>query len=150
MRFVLIAGALAFAACRSSSGPAPVTAVSSAQEAVQAFMKAAADSNLTRMGELWGTARGLAANQMAAADHHKRLVVMQAYLKGDSVRVVSETPVRGRDNERDLVVQLYRLRGTCIKPIPFSTVRTGSGAWLVHSVNISAAGNPARPCDGGR
>ncbi|MGQ0704009.1 MAG: hypothetical protein ACT4PM_12835 [Gemmatimonadales bacterium] len=150
MRFVLMSGALVLAACRSSSGPAPVTPVSSAQEAVRAFMNAAADSNLTRMGELWGTERGLAAKQMAPADHYKRLVVMQAYLKGDSIRVVSETPVRGRDNERDLVVELYRLRGACVKSIPFNTVRAGSGTWLVQSVNVGAAGNPAHPCDGGR
>ena len=146
MRIQLLICAAAMAGC-GRGAPAPVEPVSSSEAAVRGFMKAAADSNLTRMGELWGTARGPGRRSVSEADYGKLLVVMQAYLRGDSIRVVSDQAAAGRDDQRNVVIQLYR--GTCVKQIPMLTVRTAKGAWLVQEADLNAAGNPARPCDRG-
>ena len=71
----------------------------------------------------------------------------QAYLRGDSARIVSDIASTEDPNRRRLTVALYR--GTCVKQIPFTTVRIKSGGWIVESVDLSAAGNPARPCEPG-
>jgi hypothetical protein len=70
---------------------------------------------------------------------------MQTYLRGDSSRVVTDVPVSGSDNQRRVIVALYR--PGCVKQIPAIVTRTKSGSWLVENVDISTAGNPARPCE---
>jgi len=146
MRIPLVCCAMVLVAC-GARAPAPVEPVSSSEAAVRAFMQAAADSNVTRMGNLWGTARGPGRPSLSQADYAKLVVVMQAYLRGDSIRVLYDRPRAGTESERDVAIQLFR--GTCVKQIPVTTVRTAGGAWLVQSVDLSAAGNPARPCDRG-
>jgi hypothetical protein len=34
-----------------------------------------------------------------------------------------------------------------VKQIPAIVTRARSGGWLVENIDISAAGNPARPCE---
>ena len=135
------AGLLLVAGC-SSGGGGSATPVASSAEAVSAFMRAAADSNLTRMAELWGTASGPADRTQL---NDKRLTVLQVYLKGDSTRVLADEPVTGSSNQRRVSIALYR--GSCVKQFPVFTVRLGDGGWIVQNVNIELAGNPARPCE---
>lgn len=147
MRAPLIPILVVLAACgggsNANTGTTPRT---SSPQAVTAFMRAAADSNMSRMAQLWGSSKG-PVSQVPVANLEKRLVVLQAYLKGDSTRIVTDMPVQGDENHRHLTVALYR--GTCVKQIPFTTVRTKDGGWIVEEVNVAAAGNPARPCEGG-
>jgi len=134
-------------ACGGSSGPksaATAPVVSSAQ-AVRMFMQAAADSNLTRMGELWGSDGGPAAQTGNPSDYEKRLFIMQTYLRGDSIQVVSDMAVPGDNSHRRVTIALYRR--SCPKQIPMTLVRTKAGGWIVNSVDLNAAGNPARPCE---
>jgi hypothetical protein len=76
--FVLL---LALAACgggpgpTASAGPAPTP-----EQAVRSFMQAAADSNLTRMAQLWGTRAGSAAKTGQPPDYQRRIAIMQFYL----------------------------------------------------------------------
>ena len=144
MRNLLLAALLPALACGGSTGSAPTAPLGSSPEAVTAFMRAAADSNLTRMAQLWGTERGPVA-EAPLDNYEKRVAVMQAYLHGDSTRIVSDVAVPGDANRRKLSVALYR--GSCVKQIPFTTVRIKSGGWIVESVDLSMAGNPARPCE---
>jgi hypothetical protein len=116
-----------------------------ADQVVRAFMKAVADSNLMRMGDLWGSSRGPANATHEPPEYEKRIAVMQIYLRGDSIRVIANTAVRGNENERQLAVELHR--GTCVKLIPFTAIRSSKG-WLVGTVDIGAAGSPTRPCGG--
>jgi len=146
MRNLSLAALLLVAACGGSIGSAPTAPVGSSPEAVTAFMRAAADSNLTRMAQLWGTERG-PVSEAPLDNYEKRVAVMQAYLHGDSTRVVSDVAMAGDPNRRKLSVALYR--GTCVKQIPFTTVRIKSGGWIVEAVDLTAAGNPARPCESG-
>jgi len=144
MRYALVCTAAVITACGGGSGGS-VAPVASADQAASAFMKAAADSNMSRMAELWGTSRG-PASQTRQQDFERKLVVIQAYLRGDSARIVSNVGMAGDDNRRRLVIALHR--GTCVKQIPATMVRTGGG-WIVQAVDLTAAGNPARPCDPG-
>jgi hypothetical protein len=146
MRNLLPAALLLATACGGRTGSAPTAPVASSAEAVTAFMRAAADSNLTRMAQLWGTERG-PVSEVPLDNYEKRVAVMQAYLRGDSARIVSDIASTEDPNRRRLTVALYR--GTCVKQIPFTTVRIKSGGWIVESVDLNAAGNPARPCEPG-
>jgi len=148
MRAPLIPILLVLAACGGGGSTANTDTAprSSSPQAVTAFMRAAADSNMSRMAQLWGSSKG-PVSQAPVANFEKRLVVLQAYLKGDSTRIITDMPVQGDVSHRHLTVALYR--GTCVKQIPFTTVRTKDGGWIVEAVDVAAAGNPARPCDGG-
>jgi hypothetical protein len=137
---------LVLAACGGSNANTATTPRTSSPQAVTAFMRAAADSNITRMAQLWGTSKG-PVSQAPVPNYEKRLAVLQAYLHGDSTHVVSDMPVQGDANHRQVIVALYR--GTCVKQIPVTTVRIKEGTWIVEQVNVVAAGNPARPCEGG-
>ncbi len=146
MHRLLLPAMLLASACGGGSGSAPASPVGSSPEAVAAFIRAVADSNITRMAELWGTDRG-PASQTHPDNYEKRLAVMQAYLRGDSTRIVSDAATPGDQNRRRVSIALYR--GTCVKQIPLTTVHTKKGGWIVESVDLSFAGNPARPCDQG-
>ncbi len=147
--FAVLAGLSALAACgggAASGGNAAVAPISSPSLAMRAFMQAAADSNLARMAQLWGTADGSAAETGKPPGWEKRLIVMQAYLRGDSTHLVSDVPVTGKENQRRVIVALYRTG--CVKQIPATVTRGKAGGWLVEEVDVLAAGNPARPCEG--
>jgi hypothetical protein len=106
-------------------------------------MKAVADSNLATMGALWGTARGSASQTRQPPDWERRVAIMQAYLQNDSFRVTADVP-SSDPNRRELLVEIKRQ--ACTWSVPFVAVKSGQG-WLVTQVDISTAGNPARPCD---
>jgi len=130
----------------SSSGRGPEAApVLSAGQAMRDFMKAAADSNLTRMGQLWGTSRGPAQETGVPDNFEKRLVVLQLYLRADSSRVVSDVARSGKSDQREVKVDLYR-QG-CKKQVPALMIRLGNQGWIVNEIDLVPAGNPARPCE---
>jgi hypothetical protein len=117
----------------------------SAPAAVQGFMQAVADSNLTKMAFLWGTANGPAAKTRQPPDYGRRIAIMRAYLRSDSFRLVSD--VAESPDRRALQVQIRRQ--TCTWDVPFVAVKTTDGSWLVTQVDLAAAGNPSRPCQEG-
>jgi hypothetical protein len=114
---------------------------------VDAFMQAVADSNLTAMGNLWGTSAGPAAKTKQPSDWEKRIAVMQAYLRNESHRVVSDAPAGGDTRH---TVQVEIRRQLCTWVVPFTAIKLGDGTWLVNQVDVTAAGNPAQPCAPGR
>ena len=135
--------AVVLAACGGGSAPSAVTPTTSARGAVDAFMQAVADSNLTRMSQLWGTSAGPAARTRQPADWERRLAIMQAYLQNESHRVVSDAPAGGESRH---AVQVEIRRQLCTWLVPFTAIRLGDGDWIVNQVDLTAAGNPARPC----
>jgi hypothetical protein len=140
-RFLLAAGALT-AAC--GGGSPAVNPAGSSSEVVRDFLKAAADSNMSRMADLWGDARGPAGQTRSIKEWQRRLIVMQVYLRGDSAKVQSNTPDPEDQNRRRLGILLFRMN--CTTQIPITTIRTRSGGWVVYNVELTKAGNPARPC----
>jgi hypothetical protein len=136
---------LLLVACGGGSAPQAQPA-SSASGAVQSFMQAVADSNVVKMANLWGTASGPAAKTNQPPDWQRRVAIMQAYLRNDSFRITSDEPDTD-PSRRALQVQIKRK--TCTWIVPFTTVKSRDGIWIVTQVDLAAAGNPARPCQEG-
>lgn len=140
-----VAVALVLAACGGGKPPSTAAAPApSAERAVQDFMRAVADSNLTKMAQLWGSAKGPAATTGEPTDYQRRVLIMQAYLRGAEYRIMSNDPAPDATGERILQVELKREH--CDKIIPFTVLRSGD-IWLVNKVDLGAAGSPGRPCD---
>ena len=131
---------LLLSAC--GGGSAPVQPAHSASTAVEGFMQAVADSNLGKMASLWGTTSGPASKTHQPPDYERRIAIMQAYLRSDGFRIISDVA----EGEKRRAVQVQLRRETCTWNVPFVTVSTADGTWLVNSVDLNAAGNPARPC----
>jgi len=140
------AAALLLAACSGggAGGTSQVPPANTASAAVKDFMKAVADSNLTTMANLWGSANGPAGKTRQPADYERRITVMQAYLSHDDFRILSDVP-DGVDTRRAMQVQIRRQ--ACTWDIPFTVIQLANGSWLINRVDLAAAGNPARPCD---
>jgi hypothetical protein len=142
----VLASGIVLAACGGGSSDESSAPVASAADAAMGFMRAAADSNVTRMAELWGSSGGPASKTNQPNDYQRRVVVMQTFLWSDSSKVVGQAAVPGDNNRRTVTVAIWR--GGCMKQFPLTMVRTGDGAWLVSNVDLALTGNPARPCDG--
>src|SRR2546421_7638692 len=124
-----------------SAGPAP----QSMNESVSQFLAAVKANDLKRMGELWGTERGPAANNMNSGVLQQRLTVIQKYLDHTGYRII-EGPllVPGHDELRTFRVELQR--ANCNQVMPIDVVRTHSGGWLVYDVHLESAGSPGARC----
>ena len=105
-------------------------------------MQAVADSNLSKMADLWGTSGGAAARTKQPSDWERRIAIIQAYLRSEGFRVTSD--VAEADGRRAVQVEIRR--EACTWSVPFVAVKTGDGSWLVNQVDLTQAGNPARPC----
>jgi hypothetical protein len=137
-----IAAAIVTAAC-GGRAPGAAEPATSARETITAFMRAVADSNLTKMAELWGSSKGSAASTRQPSDYEKRIVVIQSYLRSDDYRVA--TDAGEGDGRRSMQIELRRQ--ACTWTVPFTLIKADNGNWLVAGVDLTRAGNPARPCD---
>ena len=142
MRRLAVLVALGSLGCGSRPGaPGP----QSMTEALARFFAAVQANDLERMGTLWGTERGPAAQWMKADELHKRLAVIQKYLTHDGYRVAEgPLPVPGHDNQRTLRIELQRAGCNMIQPIDL--IRAKSGAWLVYDVHLESLRNPVVGC----
>lgn len=146
-RAALLVPVLLLAACGGSRGPTAggvAPSFASPTEVVTEFMQAVADSNLTRMGQLWGTPRGPAAVTGEPSNWQRRVVVIQLWLQGGTSRVIGEDRTAAGDR-RTVTIDLAR--GGCNRQVPFTVLRQSNGSWMIIEVNLEAAGNPARPCN---
>jgi hypothetical protein len=141
-----LVSSLALAACGGGARATTTTTapVASPRETVSAFLAAAADSNLARMGALWGTARGAAARTGQPQDWERRVYVMQTYLRNTTHQIVAEDKGLA-DNQR--IVQVKIRREDCEYMVPFTTIRDNQGGWLVNAFDVRSAGAPGRPCN---
>ena len=134
----------ALTACSNGQGPeTPVP--QSMNESVAQFLAAVKANDLKRMGELWGTERGPAAQSMNGEVLRQRLTVIQKYLDHTGYRVI-EGPllVPGHQELRTYRVELQR--ASCNQVMPMDLIKTHSGGWLVYDVHLEAAGSPAGRC----
>ena len=115
-------------------------------QVVEEFMRATSDSNLTRMAELWGSAKGSAKKTDFPKDYQKRMVIMNAYLKGIDVRALSE--IDG-DIPTQRIVTTELSSGNCRVVLPVVTVKTKEG-WIVQNFDLNQAAKVNRPCDDGK
>jgi len=114
-------------------------------ESISQFLTAVKANDQKRMGELWGTERGPAVNNMNSRALQQRLTVIQKYLDNSGYRII-EGPllVPGHDDRRTYRVELQR--SNCNHVLPIEVVRTRSGGWLVYDVHLESAGNPTGRC----
>jgi hypothetical protein len=115
-------------------------------ESLAQFLAAVKANDLSRMGGLWGTERGPAAQRMDAKTLRQRLTVIQKYLDHAGYRIVEgPVPAPARADLRTYRVELQRDRG-CQHVVQIDLVVTGSGGWLVYDVHLESVGNPAATC----
>jgi hypothetical protein len=137
------AAALTLAACGGRAETIPVP--EEPEATIRAFMAAVRGSDLRAMADLWGTSRGPASRSMSRTELEQRLTVIRIYLAHDSYEILPPgLAAEPNANERAYTVRLAR-RG-CTPAVPFTLVRYGAG-WIVASIDLAAAGNPARSCD---
>jgi hypothetical protein len=113
--------------------------------AVQEFMRAVADSNLTRMAELWGTDRG-PASKTHPKDYEKRIVIMQLFLHGVQARTLGDVP-SSKSGLRSVTTELAH--NGCKVTISIDVVKAKDG-WLVQNFDLAEAGRVNQPCDNGK
>jgi len=128
--------------CGQSSMQVPPSP--SPESAVETFLTSVADSNLAKMAQFWGTAKGSAAETKEPSDYLKRIEVMQVYLRHNSFEIASTRPSQDGDDARDILVDLQR--GTCVRQVPVQVVRTRASRWIIRNIDLTALGNPLAPC----
>jgi hypothetical protein len=126
-------------------GRAAAQAPQTPEAALNAFMKAVADSNLGRMTELWGTAKGSASKTKQPSDYQRRVYILYAYLRGASHRVTMVQPDTSEGKSRTMLVEFRR--DDCEKSAQVRTVKSKSEGWLVNWIDIAAVGTPGRSCN---
>ncbi len=142
---LLAAGAVGCAGATSTAGTTTSGLIpSSPSAAVEEFIRAASDSNLARMSQLFGSDGGSAAVTNQPKDHGQRMIIMQAYLGGVSVRALGE--VASGDRGRRLVTTEIS-RGPCRVVVPVTVVQV-RGGWIVNAFDLSEVAQVNTPCDG--
>jgi len=111
--------------------------------AVEEFMHAVADSNLTRMAQLFGNAKGASARTHQPANYEKRMVATQLFLRGVQVRTLGDVPTE-KGGMRAITTQLAH--NGCTVTLSVNVVRAREG-WLVHDFDLERAAQVNRPCD---
>ena len=148
MRIRFLLAALLLSACGGHSGPtstAPQMAPSATPEsAVRAFIKAADDSNIVQMSQLFGTDKGSAYATHQPADYQRKLEVIQLYLRNIKYTVGRIHPA---DNDpTHTVVDVIIDRKACSRTMPVTAVQSAKDGWMVNQLDLNTAGNPSRPC----
>ena len=139
MRRLFVACSALALACGGGHNQLPVPATMN--DAVNQFLDAVQAKDIPRMGRLWGSARGPAAQWMSDSILHMRMSVVQRYLQAPGYRIV-EGPlaVPGRNDRRLFQVELQRPQ--CARVQPIEIVQTHSGGWLVSDVHLESASTP--------
>lgn len=133
---------LVVAAC--AGGIANPTANRTPEAVVQSFLAAARAGNDTLMATFWGGPKGPAAKTKQPSDYEKRIEIMRKYLANDSTVVVGRGNVVSQPQQVMVTVRIYR--GKCQNLVPF-IAGPWKDVWLIQNVDVTNAGNPARPCD---
>jgi hypothetical protein len=139
MRRLIVLGAVLGLACGRGRSQIPVPATMN--DAVNQFLDAVQAKDIPRMGRLWGSTRGPAAQWMSDSVLQMRMSVVQRYLTAPGYRIVEgPLPVPGRSDRRLFQVELQRPQ--CPHMQPIEVVQTRSGGWLVADVHLESAGTP--------
>jgi hypothetical protein len=140
-RFTMLLAILA-AACGGHRGaqlPVPATM----EDALNRFLDAVHQRDIPRMGRLFGSARGPAAEWMADSVLQMRMSVVQRYLDATSYKVLEgPLPVPGRKDRRIFRVELQSAQ--CVHVQPIELIQASRGGWLVYDVHLENANEAAK------
>lgn len=135
------------AACGGNPAPATPSPATPA-DALAGFLDAVRQSDLSRMGQLWGSERGPAANWMDPEELNKRVAVIQKYLGHSGYRVVEgPMPIPGQSRRMAFRVELRRQ--DCVHVQAIDVVRVNRGGWVVQDVHLGEARSPVQACPSG-
>lgn len=135
--FVALPCAVSAQASRAAATPAA---------AVEEFMRAVADSNLTRMSDLFGNAKGSASQTHLPKGYEKRMVIIQAMLRGVQAKALGDVS-NSKGDMRTVTAKLSH--GPCTVTIPVNVVKASAG-WLVHDFDDVEASKINQPCEGSK
>lgn len=123
-------------AAAPSAGAAP-TAVGAAtgRAAVEAFLGAVRAQDLQGMSALWGSAKGLARDQLKRDELEKRLVIMQCLMQHEKFAFVEDRPRLQAGGRQDHMVTLTK--GKLSATTTMATVIGPGGRWLVEDVDVT-------------
>lgn len=139
---VALGTALLPAMLAAQSGKATPAKAPTASAAVEEYIRAAADSNLSRAAELIGTDKGRAAH-INFPYLEQRMVITHAYLARARAKALSEV-ASGKADER--IVSTEIARGACKVVIPVTAVKSKSDGWLVRDLDLDRVRSLLRPC----
>lgn len=125
-----------------------ILAPASPEAAVRAFLDAVAAGSLRSMGDLWGGRQGPASGYMDERQLEQRLTVMRIYLEHETYEILPPEAVDAVLSRERRVVRVRLTRKGCTAIVPFTLERYRDG-WLVHDIDLAAAGTPARSCEPG-
>ena len=136
---VVVASAACGGGGRATGGPAPagVSAAMAPAAAVEQFMGFAAQQRYTEMGYVFGTARGPLAQQQSPDRVIRRMQAIASVLRHETYSMTGVVPVPGREDARQVTVQLRQGQNTV--NVPFTVVQGPGGRWLVEMVDLEAA-----------
>lgn len=144
-RLLMVLSALGIA-CGGGGGRSQAPVPATMNDALSQFLNAAQAKDIARMGRLWGTARGPAAEWMSDSTMQMRLSVVQRYLSANGYRIVEgPLPVPGHADRRLYRVELQRSQ--CVHVQPIELIEARRGGWLVYDVHLESA-NEAGTCPG--
>ena len=116
------------------------------QAAVEEFMRALADSNLTRMADHFGTTKG-PWSKTRPTGYEKQLIIMQAFLQGVHAKALGDVAA-SKGSMRTVTTQLSH--NGCTVTIPVNVLKYKDG-WLVHDYDQVEGRKINQPCEqGGR
>lgn len=126
------------AACQTvpvhqSERTAPAVGAPTAHAAVAMYMTAMRESNLTLIGNIWGTRDELARKQYSRAEFEKRAFITSCYLGWDGYRITAERPAA--DDARMVTV-----RSTNPGHVQQTTLRleeSSRGRWFVEGTDLT-------------
>lgn len=134
--------------------PAPATAppkaanlmsgASSPREAVELFLTAVHAQDIQGMGNIFGTNRGPARDNMDRDELEKRLIILQCYFNHDKFRILGESPGEGGHR----VVSTELIRGTNIRIPKFYTISGPSNRYYIDNMEIAAVRDFCRSATG--
>ena len=134
-RLVLVALPLALACGGhpASQTPAPATM----NDALSQFLDAVKAKDLRKMGEVWGSAHGPAAQSMNDSVLFKRVSVIQVYLAHQGYRILEgPLPVPDAPDRRLFRVELQN--PNCNRVQPIEVIRARRGGWFVYDVHLDS------------
>lgn len=141
--FLLLDGIIYPIAAELLREAAGLSTVAGPETAIADFLDAVRAGSLSRMAELWGSARGPSANYIERREREQRLTVIRAYLLHDRYEILP------RDRTTELstphAYQVRLSRTGCVGVVDFSVVRYGDG-WLVSNIDLVAARDQLAGC----
>ncbi|MFQ6044979.1 MAG: hypothetical protein ACE5PT_01295 [Gemmatimonadales bacterium] len=144
---VLLAAIITAWACGGRG--ARLAAPASPEAAVRGFFAAVRANSLRSMGELWGGRQGPASRYMSERELEQRLTVIRIYLEHEAFEILPPEAVDAVLSPDRRIVRVRLTRKGCTPIVPFTLERYRDG-WLVHEIDLAAAGNPARSCESAR